>query len=763
LAVLGRFSDKNGPTTMEEYAQLHWQEKDSIEPDTQGATLEVQVSTDSQRLTTALSSLEIAAREHHVHLSFLRTLYFGEIPLRYNAIESAHKSTCEWIFNRPSNRMDGQKQLRFVDWLHSQDDVFWINGKPGSGKSTLLKFVSFHRDTQSHLEQWAAGTPVLIGKFFFWNAGTPLQKSREGLLRSIIFSLLRQSPALLRATIIQTKSTMGDEFEDTTDLDYLFNLYEFIVEQAKPSKICLFVDGLDEFHEPGQPLEQLILCLRALQASPHVKMCVSSRPWPEFEDEFGRQWSLKVEDLTRDDIRRYVLDKFNEHAQFPKLVQMDPSYSSFVDTIVKDAQGVFLWVYLVVREILQGLTFNDSLATLRSRLQSFPPDLENFFRHILGTIPQAYQKHTARYFKVTLESPRPLPIALYSFLEELEHNAEFAVNMEIDHGREDTEAVRSRVALARRRLDGRSRGLLECRDDDYYVRVDFLHRTVRDFLVGSVETKASLWDPLGPNDQTGLRMCHAILAYTKTSGRVHYSPTAFSADSIEGHWLLGALFSFGNSFAGDSEDRRRLLYHVLSKLEQTAFPDQRGTCLSLFLGMASCFDMSWYVQRRLSEIPSSYQRRKLLRTDTSVSALEFVLGRRIYGVAGLSQHSVQCIKELLEAGANPNAECKHHRGASNVTVLALFLTDFVRRASSEDTDYQESVKSGMELLLAHGTSASTKGRLWGEYSGGSRVPPTVKSVIEEYMGAQETKRLLRQARFKRIGMGPLVWWTRQDK
>lgn len=544
---------------------------------------------------------------------------------------------------------------------------------------------------------------------------------------------------------------MSDEFEDTTDLEYLFNIYKFIVEQAKPSKICLFVDGLDEFHEPGQHLEQLILCLRTLQASSQVKMCVSSRPWPEFEDQFGQQWSLKVEELTRDDIRQYVLDKFHEHPQFPKLVRVDPEYGNFVDTIVKDAQGVFLWIHLVVREILRGLTFNDSLDTLRSQLQSFPPDLEDFFRHILGTIPQAYKKQTARYFKVALESPLPLPLALYSFLEELEHDAAFATNMKVDHGSADREAVISRVALARRRLDGRSRGLLECRDDDthgYVVRVDFLHRTVRDFLVQSVETEASLWDPLGSNDQTGLLTCHAILAYTKTSSQVIAPPIA---DSIEGLWLLGTLFSFGNSFAGESEDRQRILYQVLSRLEQTtfrraSFRNKRGSCLSLFLGMASCFEMAWYVQRRLSHIPSSSHRRELLRAETFISPLELFLCRRAYGVPGRSRHSVQCIKMILEAGADPNAYSAY---TSMTTVLEMFLAEFVRGPSSEDQDYQEYIQPVLKLLLVHG-GCITEGT-------------AAKSDIEQFMDAREVKRLLRQTRFKKLWTRPWMRWAIRDK
>lgn len=62
LAVLNQFRDEDGPTTMETYTRLHRQQQD---PNTHATGLEAQLLPDSQQLTTALSSLEIAARENH--------------------------------------------------------------------------------------------------------------------------------------------------------------------------------------------------------------------------------------------------------------------------------------------------------------------------------------------------------------------------------------------------------------------------------------------------------------------------------------------------------------------------------------------------------------------------------------------------------------------------------------------------------------------------------------------------------------------------
>jgi hypothetical protein len=41
-----------------------------------------------------------------------------------------------------------------VDWLRSDEPLFWIQGKPGSGKSTLVKSITSYKATQRLLDAW---------------------------------------------------------------------------------------------------------------------------------------------------------------------------------------------------------------------------------------------------------------------------------------------------------------------------------------------------------------------------------------------------------------------------------------------------------------------------------------------------------------------------------------------------------------------------------------------------------------------------------
>lgn len=85
-------------------------------------------------------------------------------------------------------------------WLQKGTGIFWINGKPASGKSTLMKYL--HQDPRTHELLRAGGlrtrARLTIASFFFHHRGTNMQKSFEGLLRSLVSQILEQEKALFR-------------------------------------------------------------------------------------------------------------------------------------------------------------------------------------------------------------------------------------------------------------------------------------------------------------------------------------------------------------------------------------------------------------------------------------------------------------------------------------------------------------------------------------------------------------------------------------
>ena len=127
----------------------------------------------------------------------VQSLLFPEISSRQEQIPDAYRHTYEWIFQNIGWEDDirsdtPHKWANFAQWLVSEGSgVYWIHGKAGSGKSTLMSFVIQDPRTGDILKKWAGpNSALLTPSFFFWESGTLMQKSVQGLLQSLLYQLL---------------------------------------------------------------------------------------------------------------------------------------------------------------------------------------------------------------------------------------------------------------------------------------------------------------------------------------------------------------------------------------------------------------------------------------------------------------------------------------------------------------------------------------------------------------------------------------------
>ncbi|KAE9369410.1 hypothetical protein N431DRAFT_427565 [Stipitochalara longipes BDJ] len=110
----------------------------------------------------------------------MQSLYFPLMDDRHQSIPEAHRQTFRWIFKEFPR--EEYPWSNFVEWLRTGSGLYWINGKAGSGKSTLMRYIFNHIQTRQHLSHWARDARLEIGGFFFWNSGSPIQRSQIGLL-----------------------------------------------------------------------------------------------------------------------------------------------------------------------------------------------------------------------------------------------------------------------------------------------------------------------------------------------------------------------------------------------------------------------------------------------------------------------------------------------------------------------------------------------------------------------------------------------------
>jgi hypothetical protein len=134
------------------------------------------------------------------------------------------------------------------------------------------------------------------------------------------------------------------------------------------------VDGLDE-HD-GDHSQVAKLFRNITSGTANIKACVSSRPLLDFEDAFRNSSSLRLQDLTFEDIRRYTTDVLGNNDRFRHLTMREPLRApALVEEVVMKADGVFLWVKLVIKSLLSGLSNRDTILDLQRRLHLLPADL----------------------------------------------------------------------------------------------------------------------------------------------------------------------------------------------------------------------------------------------------------------------------------------------------------------------------------------------------------------------------------------------------
>ncbi|KAK0639896.1 hypothetical protein B0T16DRAFT_361557 [Cercophora newfieldiana] len=506
------------------------------------------------------------ARRVQVQKDFILTLNYKEREYRESAISSPYDKTFQWMFNDDPNR----KNAEFSQWLASDSSLFWITGKPGSGKSTLMKYISDFKSEgegaalcRQQLLAWAGSSELLTASFYFWASGSAAQGSQKAMLSSLLFQLLQDNPdiiARIAPAVWESACLFNTQIRKVWTEEDLSEILLNAVKQLSGRKLktCFFIDGLDEFD--GKP-ETLISFIHRIVELPNVKVCVSSRPWVQFEDAFGRKPSLRVQDLTYGDIKHFVESQFDRNEGFRRLKSREAKYAqSLTHQIVDKSAGVFLWVRIVVQSLLAGLTNDDRVRDLESRLHSLPPDLEQLYDKILDDLDPFYFDHACQYFQLMLVHNGPTRALLLSFADE--EDVDFPNRLPVRALRRHKAAAR--IQTLRRRLNSRCKGLLEIGASGGVERVNFLHRTVREYLdrpdirskIDSVLHKVQF--------DSHMELCSAYLSMLKADPEI--STDMAQQQRQRDSSLQGCLY-WGSKAVGTSQKARLLrLMHSLHKV-----------------------------------------------------------------------------------------------------------------------------------------------------------------------------------------------------
>lgn len=634
------------------------------------------LGTDWENLDLELAKLQSCGKsttQLHASVIILSSLFFTKMDARHSSISDAHRQTFSWLLEQSMSTPppdDPRSLVKFKEWLSSGSGIYWIAGKPGSGKSTLMKYLQSHDKTRGYLASWAAGSRLTVTGYYFWLAGSEMGKSQEGLLRRLLFDILQSHPdwipilmprrwdKLIIDRFAHPDFRLADDRWTLSELlEAISRLDRVVACPSSSAKICIFIDGLDEYY--GDHLE-LICTIRTIAKVNGIKLCVSSRPWNCFEDAFGTAAANKLylQDLTRDDIASYARDKLLQlQALYFGKLDSHHIIEELVSEIVLRAQGVFLWVFLVVRSLRDGIVNGDPLSLLQARLRELPTDLEAFFERIIKSVDKVYRRRMAHTFQVAMNAP-PLPLLLYSFLDE-EHD-----RIPLPHGL-PYDDIRHAVATIEedrmcRSLNGRYKGLLETAGEPGCKTVSFLHRTIRDFLA-TRDMQDLLGSHCEPDFNPFRHICTAFISQEsfypgsmgltegKTSQDAEGYPERLNMSLLETFLICAR--NLGPDQISLVEQMNTVIYHMLPPYQDAIIQKEvyAATAGTLF-GRAIELALTPYVLHKLST------RTKLSETE-GASALSYALmpwriGRSRGPEVGFANASADIVSALLNAGAS---------------------------------------------------------------------------------------------------------------
>lgn len=272
----------------------------------------------------------------------------------------------------------------------------------------------------------------------------------------------------------------------------------------------MFVDGLDEI---DGPYDSILRMIKDLANQKNVKICLSSRPLPVFEEAFNEAPGLRLQDLTYDSIKAYA------HVQLSGLVEKQLCHKKhdkyqareLVDKIMWRAEGVFLWAVIAIREIRDGLQDLVNLDELERAIDSLPSELEGLFMLMLDRIKPAYQRDAARFLQIALQKPQKhhehwdsdkLNLCRFHFI----HSQRELNDTPFSHEKVPSSDVVLACKTLRVQLLSHTAGLLELtpkrgdpdinllanEDEVLQTEVNFLHRTARDFLTQNDKARSFL-------------------------------------------------------------------------------------------------------------------------------------------------------------------------------------------------------------------------------------------------------------------------------
>ena len=237
------------------------------------------------------------------------------------------------------------------------------------------------------------------------------------MLRSVLYELLSQDRKIFGH--IQEAYRRVRQKQPLTchwTLPELSEVFQSIVCNHQSGKLFVVIDGLDESHEdyPGDGrseqhlgvggietrTEILAMLLKVAAAERvRIKIIILSRPAPTIERQLTNSHTIRLQDKNTADIEKLIELRLAEVRRCMgestdlggssldlDREGVDDAFTFISQYLRRNAQGVILWVALIIAELMKVVKGLFTLQTLKDKLQELPTDLDSLYVHIVDNL-----------------------------------------------------------------------------------------------------------------------------------------------------------------------------------------------------------------------------------------------------------------------------------------------------------------------------------------------------------------------------------------
>ncbi|KAH0538358.1 hypothetical protein FGG08_005053 [Glutinoglossum americanum] len=299
--------------------------------------------------------------------------------------------TCEWI----------RKNAVYQSWLDGDIPLLWISGGPGKGKTMLSIFLT------EELEHISRQTKSIILLFFFCVNQDQKRNTAVAILRGLLYQIVEKRPNLIKRHVLPYFETAERRKDTISSLGTLWIIFRKLLQDPDLGTTFCVLDGLDECDDGSSQeiIAKLVSFLQHPQSTDRaLRLVIVSRELSGLGKCARVELDPDNEGRVTSDVKQFISFRIKDLSRIPGF---EEEFSIYVqNTLLQRADGTFLWVGLVMKELSEKKTCIE----VQETLDKIPQGLPAIYSRMLLQIEESRRSTAVQILHWVMMAVRPLTL-----------------------------------------------------------------------------------------------------------------------------------------------------------------------------------------------------------------------------------------------------------------------------------------------------------------------------------------------------------------